>query len=225
MEQSEAANAIVGPGYDEVAARYAELDALEQWPRIRWVRKLLERLPKGSTVLELGCGNGVPATQELSKRHHVVAVEISSAQIALARTHIPGPTFVQADASEIDFRAHSFDAIASFYTLDHIPRRRHEKLFMKFYRWLRPEGFLLISIEDSDQPDIVAEWLGSPMFFSHFDAETNRHLVGEAGFEVISDRVETQMEQHSEVPYWWLLAQKPRPTPSDAETFGHDKKG
>jgi ubiquinone/menaquinone biosynthesis C-methylase UbiE len=54
---------IVEAGYDNVADRYAELEAPgHEWPRMRRLAKLLARIEPGGAVLDVGCGNGVPAT-------------------------------------------------------------------------------------------------------------------------------------------------------------------
>jgi ubiquinone/menaquinone biosynthesis C-methylase UbiE len=53
---------IVEAGYDDVADRYAELEAPgHEWPRMRWLAKLLAQIEPGRAVLDVGCGNGVPA--------------------------------------------------------------------------------------------------------------------------------------------------------------------
>lgn len=49
----------VEAGYDEVGDIYVEWSAaIEGDPRARFVELLTERLPHGSCVLDLGCGNG-----------------------------------------------------------------------------------------------------------------------------------------------------------------------
>jgi predicted TPR repeat methyltransferase len=55
---------IVEAGYDDVADRYAELEAAgHEWPRMRWLAKLLAQIEPGRAVLDVGCGNGVPAAR------------------------------------------------------------------------------------------------------------------------------------------------------------------
>ena len=76
---------VVERGYDRVAHRYARLEGESEWPRMRWLRKLLNRLEPGSSVLDLGCGSGNPADVEISKEHKVTGVDISQTQINLAR--------------------------------------------------------------------------------------------------------------------------------------------
>jgi len=72
---------VVEQGYDRVAHEYARLEGESEWPRMRWVRKLLKVLEPGSSVLDLGCGSGDPADVEISKEHKVTGVDISQAQI------------------------------------------------------------------------------------------------------------------------------------------------
>ncbi len=203
------AKRIVAAGYDQVAQRYAALEAEgEQWPRIRWLRELLDQIPDGSRVLDLGCGSGVPAAAEIAKRHSVIGVDISPTQIALARQNVPGGEFVCADAVEVDFLPESLDAVVSFYAIDHVPRHRHQALYARVHGWLRPGGRFLLSTEDADEPGVVSQWLEADMFFSMFDAQTTRRLVQEAGFVLERTAIETQIEEGIEIPYSWILARK-----------------
>ncbi len=208
-ETDEDVRGVVARGYDEVADEYGRLETEAEWPRMRWLGDLLRRLPKRSKVLDIGCGAGVPATREIAKRHHATGVDVSARQVALARRNVPNATFVHADVMDIDLEEESLDAIVSFYAFDHIPRSHHGELLRRTMTWLRPGGLLLLSIEDTDEPGTTGEWLGSPMFFSAFKADLTKNMVEEAGFVVLRVEVETQLEGSAEVPYTWILAQRP----------------
>jgi cyclopropane fatty-acyl-phospholipid synthase-like methyltransferase len=201
--------ALVARGYDQIALRYAAWK-VEGNPAMRFVRDLDARLPDGADVLELGCGRGVPVGRELAKRHRLTGADISAAQIELARHHVPEASFIHADYTELDVAASSFDAVVAILTLTHIPREEHADLLARIAGWLRDEGFLLCSLGVGDAPGAVEEdWLGAPMFFSHYDADTNRRLVREAGFAVVVDEiVEMHEEGHGEARFLWILAQK-----------------
>ena len=67
------------------------------------------------------------------------------------------------------------------------------------------------AIASSSEPGIVGDWLGAPMFFSQYDAGTTLELVGKAGFEIVRQAAEAQLEGEHEVTYLWVLAQKARP--------------
>ena len=84
---------IVESGYDSVAGQYADLESPEhEWPRMRWLRDLLGRVRPGERVLDVGCGNGIPATREIALAHEAVGIDISAAQIERARGTSPTPS-------------------------------------------------------------------------------------------------------------------------------------
>lgn len=201
---------VVADGYDQVAHAYALLEGEAKWPRMRWLGKLLHQLEPGSSVLDLGCGSGEPAAVAIAKAHQITGVDISQTQIDLARGNVPTGVFLRGDAGSVDFPDASFDAVISFYTLEHLPRAEHETVLARIHRWLRPGGYLLISIEAGDLDNVMGEWLGVPMFLSCFDPDTMRQMVTGLGFVILESAVEGQTEQGSEVPYLWLFATKPR---------------
>ena len=50
-------------------------------------------------------------------------------------------------------------------------------------------------------------WLGTTMFFSHFDAATNRTLVENAGLE-IARRSSARTQNGETVRFLWVLARR-----------------
>lgn len=200
---------LVARGYDLAAEAYGRLEGSRPWPRTRWLRDLLSRLPPGSRVLDLGCGSGMPATQEIARNHRALGVDVSSRQIELARSSIPEATFLLADALSFAVRPASLGAVVSLYVFDHLPRGRHAELLARIRDWLRPGGLLLFTAETEDQPGSVSEWLGVPMFFNSFDSNTTLGLVERAGFELIRHATEMQLEGEREVPFLWILARNP----------------
>jgi SAM-dependent methyltransferase len=199
---------VVEQGYDRVAQNYARLEGQVEWPRMRWLRRMLALLEPGSSVLDLGCGSGDPADVEIAAHHRVTGVDISRAQIDLALQNVPAGIFIHADAGSVNFPAASFDAVVSFYALEHIPRREHKALLGCINGWLKAGGYLLIGIEAGEYDDVLGEWLGVPMFISCFDPAKMRQMILQAGFELLETAIEAQQEGSSEVPYLWVLARK-----------------
>jgi SAM-dependent methyltransferase len=108
---------LVAAGYDEVACEYARLERPgREWPRLRLLRDLLARLDPGSSILDLGCGNGVPAPREIVRLHKGVGVDISKVQIELAQANVPSAELLHADAMELEFPPRSFDAVVGSYS-------------------------------------------------------------------------------------------------------------
>ncbi len=202
---------IVAEGYDAIAQRYLAWSALDPSPeRMRYLARLLALLSPGMELLELGCGAGVPVTQALAQKCRVTGVDISAAQIAFAHEHVPGATLIQSDMTVLDFPPHSFDAVVGFYTLMHVPRAEHGALLVRINGWLRPRGLFFATMGANDAPaGIEQDWLGAPMYWSHFDAETNRTLVQRAGFTLDSAEVVAEDEDGQQVEFLWVIAHKP----------------
>lgn len=202
---------IVREGYDRIAERHAAwAGKTRSDERERYARVLLDALPAGASVLELGCGAGVPTTQALARRFAVTGVDISPRHVALARRNVPAATFIQADMTALDFPLASFDGIAAFYSIIHVPRDEHPALLRNVARWLRPGGLFVAAMgAGSTEDGYEADWLGAPMYWSHFDAATNRRLVTEAGLRIESAREETADEDGVPITFLWVVARKP----------------
>jgi len=199
---------VVAQGYDQVADAYAQLEHAATWPRMRWLEKLLTLLPSGASVLDLGCGSGDPADIALAHQHQVTGIDISEAQIIKARQNVPSGTFLLGDLGSISFSPESFDAVVSFYTLEHLPREEHAAIFGRIAAWLKPGGYLLLGTEAAESAGSVGTWLGVPMFFSSHDSATVQHLINAAGMVIQETAIERQIEQGQEIAYLWVLAQK-----------------
>ena len=199
----------VETGYDKLAPRFGEWAArVDGDPWERFLDELASRLPPGARVLDLGCGNGRKIAR-LAGRFDVTGVDISQEQLRLARAEIPDARFVHADLAELDFPAESYDAVTAFYSVSHVPREEHTALFGKVARWLRPGGLFLASLSANGTDDWTEEWLGVEMFFSGFDADTNRRLIREVGFVLVVDEVVSMQEPETEASFLWVLATKP----------------
>jgi SAM-dependent methyltransferase len=203
---------VVEQGYDRIAERHLEwIHDIRAEERARYTSVLLNGLPAGARVLDLGCGAGGPTTQALARRFRVTGVDISARQIALARQDVPEAQFIQADITQLDFAPASFDAVSAFYAIIHVPRQEQSKLLRDIASWLRPGGLLVATMgAGSMKADYDENFLGAPMYWSSFDSETNRRLVEEAGLHVVSAREEAAEEFGERVTFLWVVAQKCR---------------
>jgi cyclopropane fatty-acyl-phospholipid synthase-like methyltransferase len=199
----------VARGYDEIADRFAEwATEIEGDPRSRFRQALLDRVPAGARVLELGCGAGTSDTQLLAKGLRVTGVDISAEQLRRARTNVPQAEFVQADMTELALPAGSFDAIAGFYSFNHVPRDLLGDLFSRIHDWLVPGGLFLTALGAGDTEDWTGEWLGTTMYFSGWPPDRNRELLRRAGFSLLIDEVIEMREPEGVVSFHWVLAER-----------------
>jgi ubiquinone/menaquinone biosynthesis C-methylase UbiE len=130
---------IVAQGYDHIAEYYSQwVTRTRTDERQRYTELLLERLPSAATVLELGCGVGLPTTLALAQRFQVTGIDLSARHVALARQNVPDATFVQADMARLTFSPASFDAVVAFFSIIHVPREEQPELLCNIATWLKP---------------------------------------------------------------------------------------
>jgi len=176
---------IVKTGYNAIADRYLA-ERTRDSADVLLLNDLIERLPVGATVLDAGCGAGVPVARILSERFKVTGVDFSEAQIELARKQVPNANFICRDMTELDFAENSFDGICSYYAIIHIPREEHRALLANFCRMLKPNGYGLLCLgAENIVSDIDENYLGARMYWSHFDADTYLKILKDCGFSLI----------------------------------------
>ena len=206
---------IVARGYDAIAERYLAWSGLRpSAARRRYLALACELIPAGASVVELGCGAGIPMTAALADGRQVTGVDISPAQIRLARRNVPGATFIESDMTSIAIPPGSLDAVVAFYSLTHVPRAELAGLLARIRSWLRPGGIFIATMGVEDDPGSVeAGWLGVDMYFSHYSARRNRRLVEDAGFTIEQADVIAEPEDRHDARFLWVVARAPDMSP------------
>jgi SAM-dependent methyltransferase len=202
---------IVEQGYDQIAERYVAW-AAHVWSdeRARYTDLIIRSVPDGADVLELGCAGGGPTTQTLAAHFKLTGVDLSARNVELARANLPSATFLHADMTALEIEPASFDAVVAYFSIIHVPRDEQPGLLAQVTRWLRPGGLFVATMGASATEDGYEEdWLGAPMYWSHFDAATNQRLVEEAGLVIESATLETADEDGTSVTFLWVVARKP----------------
>ena len=214
--------------YDAIAPKYNEWTIPHSTKRLHYLDQLLGRLPTTTSsspstpvsVLELGCGCGLPVTQKLLSHPNfsVTANDLSSAQLALARASLlpdpPGPahgrlTLLEGDMLALDFAPATFDAIVGMYSIIHLPRAEQVEMLRKIMVWLKPGGWLLANFAAEESTGTETQnWLEEEkgwMFWSGWGSEGTMEKVREAGLEVVVQEV---LEDEDDVKFLWILARK-----------------
>ncbi|KAJ7144803.1 S-adenosyl-L-methionine-dependent methyltransferase [Mycena crocata] len=201
-------------GYDIVAEQYlAWSGPRPTTTRMGYIAELLNKLPAAADVLELGCGAGVPCTQLLVENGlNVTGNDISAAQIALAREHVPKATFIQGDMLGLDFAPASFDAVLAFYSIFHLPKEEQGLMIEKIRGWLKPGGWLLCNFH-CDEGDVTREgWIDPSvtMFSSGLGVEGTRDIFYKQvqGFKVVVDDIDVETVGRMEEKFHWVMALK-----------------
>ena len=181
--------AIVRRGYDLVSRAYRP-DNADEGSYSEWLDLLEKRLQPGATVLDLGCGCGIPVARRLAPHYAVTGIDLSPVQIARARELVPTGTFMCADMTTLRFPDESFSAITCLFALIHLPLAEQPALLRSVKGWLRPGGVLMATVGHRAWTGTEQDWLGikgADMWWSHADTETYRRWFADAGLQVERD--------------------------------------
>lgn len=208
----------VAAGYDKIGETYGtQATRSRTAQRAKYESVLLDGLDEGVRVLDLGCGSGIPTTRRLARKFRVTGADISEKQVERARINVPDAEFVCSDMATLEFPPNTFDGVGAYYSIIHLPRDEQGAMLKSITSWLRPGGLFVASLGLSDtEVDFDQSWMGAPMFWSAYDAETNRRLIDEAGLVIISALEETTYLRGKEAAlhgesetFLWVVARKP----------------
>ncbi len=198
---------LVAAGYDRIADAYLDRFGVSK-VRQKWLDRLISSLPPaGGSVLDLGCGAGIPVAREIAARGHtIIGVDGSVQQIVRARRNIPAATFIQADMCDVTFEPAFFDAVGAFYSITHVPPALQGGLIVRIASWLKPGGTLIASFGAGEAQEWTGEWLGTAMFFGHGGEDATLRCLRDAGLDVREAQVEQQ--DNEDVAFLWIEAVK-----------------
>lgn len=178
------------------------------------VAALIEVLPRGGHVLDVGCGPGT-FTQLLSDEgFEVVGIDLSPDMLAQAKRRSPHVALHEMDMRTLEFDDTSFDGILAAFSLIHIPDNEISQVLSEFHRVLRPNGALLI-IGQLGEPDHVENEplaSGEQIFVNFFELDRLETHLEAADFriDVLSSRPTNDSDSMSDGIAWALA----RPNPS-----------
>ena len=199
---------IVESGYDALAPRWtAWAERVVGDPAPRFLTGAVRSLRPGARVVDLGCGQGGPWTENLARRVRLTGVDFSAEQLRYAAQRITSAEFVRADFVEVDFEPGSIELVTAFYSLTHLGQLELAPMLRRVARWLAPGGRLLASLA-VESGEWEGEWLGTQMFFGGWDREANVRFLDEAGLTVRFEELVAIREPEGPVTFLWVIAEK-----------------
>lgn len=199
---------IVEEGYDkgDYVSAFRLSKELNKMERL-FLDKLIKLIPKKANLLDLGSGPGVPIDKYLVDQGiKVTGIDLSQKHVNLAKKNVPKARFIKGDFSQYEF-SEKFDAIISFYSIFHIPRKEHYDLFLKMYGLLNDGGIILVTLGTSGSEYGEEEnWAGTKMAWSTYEPKEYKRIIKEIGFKILEAAFEG--EPGDEEYHFWVLAKK-----------------
>ncbi len=115
----------------------------------------LSFLPKGASILDVGCGAGVKTAYLSMKGYQATGVDFSEKMIEIAKRNLPGIEFNVLDMYELDTYRKVFDGVFAQASLLHIPKARVMEVLEKMKNTLHPGGCLYVAVKSSTDDGIT----------------------------------------------------------------------
>jgi SAM-dependent methyltransferase len=178
----------IGRRYDQIADLFEQKRSLKAGVDYadRFLQLLMSRFshPSQCTILDIGCGTGVPLTRRMAMSGaNVVGLDISANMIEKARRNVPNVSFVNGDIVTIRFDT-KFDGVFAWDSLFHIPLDKQEEVIRKIVRWLDTNGVFLFTA-GGHEGELVSEMFGLPFYYSSLSAEQYEEILHEENCRVI----------------------------------------
>ncbi len=154
------------------------------------------KLPKNASVLDFGCGPGIPFTKELVKRgFKVTAIDISDTMIKEAKKNVPEANYVRVSMTDIDFE-NEFDGIFSGYTMLCLDPENFKIAAKKAVKSLKRGGFFFLALnepppEGHDESGNYTEIMGQKMYSRPYTEDEVRKSFAELNMKIIEVARET----------------------------------
>lgn len=154
---------VVRTAYDTVAEHYAEAFAndLLALPLDRKVLdKVVQLIPAGESVLDLGCGPGQVGQYLAERGLLVVGMDLAQQMLQVARRRIGIGRIACADMRSMPFRSGAFSGVAAYYSIHNLPRPSLPTAFAEIHRILKPSGWFVAATHLGDGEVYSNEFLG-----------------------------------------------------------------
>ncbi len=171
------------------------------------LQSLVASLPHGASVLDVGCGNGIPLTRTLlAAGCKVVGVDSSPRMLERFQTNCPGTPFICSPIQSVDLQGQLFDSAVAWGVLFHLRHEEQRKAIAKVASALKPVGLFLFTSGDQDGDKQGEPMNGVPFHYWSFTIEGYRELLAQNGMTLVD--VHCDAGQNT-----YYLAAKQRPAP------------
>lgn len=170
-------------------------------------KKFIEILPENPEVLDWGAGPGIPYDLYLSKNSCIITgIDLSEKHVEMAKKNVSLAKYFVGDFTKYDYANKKYDGIISLYSIIHIPREEHPKLFNDANKLLNENGIILFTIGLKDKNEVKDDFCNYKMAWSHYESKVTLKLLENAGFEILLAK--NEFDYGSDEKHIWVLAKK-----------------
>ncbi|MBV9341327.1 MAG: class I SAM-dependent methyltransferase [Acidobacteria bacterium] len=148
---------------------------------------LASSIPRGSFVLDIGCGNGIPITRALlSAGHRIIGLDSSSAMLAQYRQNCPEAFAVRGTVECCPFADGAFDAAVAWGVMFHLNPEDALRAIANVSRALKRAAPFLFTSGDVDGFDGKEGTMNGVTFqYFSYSVHNYRRILGDHRFTLV----------------------------------------
>lgn len=158
----------------------------KQFEGIDYLKRFSQLIERGRTILDVGCGDGLPVDAYLVEQGFAVnGIDASARMVARARKNVPEGFYEIKDLFDLREGEYCVDGVVSLRAMLQIPHEKYRALLKNFASFM-PNGGALLLIMRADEPGQAGEDGHGALASRHHDgAGDSTELLEDAGFTII----------------------------------------
>lgn len=174
-------------GYEQVASEFvARREQLSIG--VATVRTWARSLPRGASILDLGCGHGVPIAMALmNDGFEIYGVDASPSLIAVFRGRFPNANVACEAAEDSNFFDRTFDAVIAIGLMFLLSAAVQRDLIRRIAMAMNPGGHFLFTspVQTCTWTDVLTGRQSSSL-----GGETYRAILSDAGLALVDEHLD-----------------------------------
>ena len=175
--------------YERHAHDYVADRRQVDWDENAWLDRFAALLSQGSSILDIGCGSGIPVAGYLIEKGFAVdGVDSSPTLIALCRERFPLRSWHQVDMRHLALQR-TFDGLLAWDSFFHLAHDDQRRMFSIFGRHASPRAALMFT-SGTSHGEAIGSYRGESLFHASLAPAEYRALLKANGFRVVAHVVE-----------------------------------
>ncbi len=154
-----------------------------------WLDRFLQLLPRGASVLDIGCGMGEPIAGYLLSRGIVITgVDSSPSMIRMCKERFPEAEWIVADMRRLAL-GRRFDGLLAWDSFFHLTTDDQRAMIGRFAAHAN-DGAVLMFTSGSELGERIGDWYGEPLYHASLSPGEYVEVLEAHGFEVRDHKAE-----------------------------------
>lgn len=153
-----------------------------------YLNLMLNAVPAGGSVLDLGCGTGEPIAQFfINKGFKITGVDGSKKMIALCKNRFPSERWIISDMREINLQQR-FDVILAWHSFFHLDHDSQRNMFKVVDAHIKPGGIFAFT-SGEEEGEVWSDNGGQQLYHASLSTKEYSKLLKDASFTVLIHKI------------------------------------